>query len=402
MSARLGLLLASGIALSAILLGGCGGNGTPSALGVSQPQVLDYGGPVLTAPTVQPIAYGDDENLADMEAFLQELTRTTYWSDATSQYGVGALTVLPTLHQPGTAPATLTDDQVNAALEENLTGASGAWGAPSASTIYLFLVPKQTALTGPGGACCTQYDGYHSQSTTPLGAAGVYATYAMSCACPGFDGPSVTDVQQRTVVISHELVEAATDPLVQTNPAYLGESATFLAWTLVTGGETADLCWSFPDANVVPPGSTYMIQRVWSNEAASAGQNPCVPVVTKDPFFESVPQLPGVVAVPTGGASIDTAGVTIPVGGSKTIDVALQSDAPTKGPWSVMAVDGHVLDTDTSYLKLSLDKATGQSGDTLHLTIEVTASDPELHVEPFVIISTLNGQSSLSMGLVGQ
>lgn len=114
------------------------------------PQVITYGGPVLAAPKVQPIAYSSDLNLRDMDTFLQELTTTSFWSQATAEYGES-------------------DSQ---------------------------------------GSCCSGYDAYHSETMS----GNLSIPYAVSRACSGFDGPDVTDLHERTVNVSHELVEAATEP----------------------------------------------------------------------------------------------------------------------------------------------------------------------------------------------
>ncbi len=387
---------------------GAGGMGTTTSSSSATvthpalPQVADLGGPVLTAPKVQPLAWGSDANLTQIEAFLQELTKTTFWSDTTSEYKVGALTVLPTIMIGATAPTTTTDTDLTSELVTNITGTSPIWGAADPSTIYLFLIPQGTTIGDPsGGYGCQDYDGYHDEiaysgsKTVP---------YAVGCSCPGFDGPAVTPIQERTVAISHELVEAATDPFPNTKPAYGQEDDADIVWTLATGGEVADMCEFNLDSYVVPPGSTYMIQRSWSNKAAKAGTNPCVPVITTDPYFNSFPVLPDMLALAGGGVTIHTPGVKIPVGSSKTIDIDLFSDAPTSGPWKLEVIDGEyaALGASTPYLQLTLDKSSGQSGDTVHLTIKVLKADTQYGMEPFILSSTLNGQNNLWMGAVGQ
>jgi hypothetical protein len=163
------------------------------------------------------------------------------------------------------------------------------------------------------------------------------------------------------------------------------------------------MCQFSDDSFAVPKGGTYTVQRSWSNKAARAGTNPCVPVMTADPYLNSVPVLPDMVTVETAGPPIDAPGVKIPVGGSRTIAVTLFSDAPTPGPWKVSAGDVSELTGGTKRLQLSLDEAGGQNGDTLHLTIKVLQADPTFGVEPFVLFSDdAGGQSNLWMGLVGQ
>ncbi len=226
--------------------------------------------------------------------------------------------------------------------------------------------------------------------------------YAIGCACPGFDGPGITDIQERTVAISHELVEAATDPLPNTNPAYAWEDDADFVWTVVTGGEVADMCEFNLDSYYIPPGSTYMIQRSWSDKAAKASTNPCVPVPATGPYFNSVPVLPDMIGFTGyGPPPIDMPGVKIAAKASKTIPVTLYSDAPTKGPWKVSVYDGNYLVGGAAELKLTLDKDTGVNGDTLMLTIEVMTAD-STGFESFAIVSDLGGQENISMGMVSQ
>ncbi len=366
------------------------------------PQVVDFGGPVLAAPKVQPIAYAMDTGLADMEAFLQEMTKTTYWSDTTSEYGVGALTILPTIAQPGTPPATLTDSDMTAALATNLTGANPAWGTPDSSTIYLFIVPPGTIVMSDG-AGCTDFDGYHTETTV----GGKQVPYAVSCSCAGFDGPGIDLTQERTVNMSHELVESATDPFPNSNPAYTQEDNADLVWTIVTGGEVADMCEDNLDSYYVPPGATYMIQRSWSNKAATALQNPCVPVPAGSVYFNSFAADGLVSWTYPGQSTIKANGLAIPTGSSAVVDVHLYSSAPTSGPWTVSAYDYEALVNGTAAkLDFSFDTTSGQSGDVLHMTVKVLSEDEGIGGNAFILFSDLGKQGdadfteTVSMGVV--
>lgn len=355
------------------------------------PRVVTLNGPVLTAPKVQPIVYESDTGLSSIAAFLQELTTTMYWHDATSEYGVGALAVLPAIMITQPAPATITDATLQSTLAMNTSGASPAWGAADPSIIYLFVMPQGTIVSDQGNGC-TDFDGYHSEALV----GSVSVPYAISCACPGFDGPGITDIQERTVDIAHELVEAATDPFPNSRPAYSQEDDADIVWTLVTGGEVADMCELDLDAYYVPPGSTYMIQRSWSNAAAKANTNPCVPN-TKAPFFDSFPALTSLPWTEPGGPSVTTQAVNIPVGQKKTIDVTLFSDAPTNGSWTISAVDGTSATTGGQpALTLSFDKKSGKNGDTVHLTIQVDKADPNWGAEQFILFSDFGTQGSPS------
>ncbi len=385
--------------------GGTGGSGGPPGQPVL-PQVVNLGGPVLTTPKVQPIIYASDAGGGDIMAFLGELASTSYWGQATAEYGVGALTVLPPITLTTPAPATISDDMLESSLAANTSGANPGWGPPDAGTIYLFVLPAGTIEQDSEGACCTDYDGYHYETTAGAGAGAVDVAYAVSCACSGFDGPDVTDLQERTVDMSHELVESATDPFPDSDPAFTQEDDADIVWTFVTDGEVADMCEFNDDANVVPPGSTYMVQRSWSNAAARAFQNPCVPVVTTTPYLNSFPRLSSI-PYDDGAGTIVTQGVDVRLGASQTIDVDLMSAAGVTGPWTVQIYDYDAAIAGlTAGAVLRPDASSGSAGDTIHLTITPKTPDTTLGGEAFIIDSDYGNpgdpgfESQLTMGLV--
>jgi hypothetical protein len=376
--------------------GGGVGGGDPftPAPHPAAPQVVNLGGEVLATPKVVTISYDIDPHRAGIEAAVNEMASSPFWPETTAEYGVGPLTVLPPIHRSELPPKSLTDEALVQSLVQNLGGADPAWGAADASTIYLFIIPSGTALDA-GGFCCESFDGYHADAK--IGTTRV--PYAVACSCPGFDGPKVSDLQQLSVVTSHELVEAATDPFLK--PAYLQTDDDHIVWTVMTGGETSDLCTLERDAYYVQPGTTTMIQRSWSNKAAAEGHDPCVP---RDdvPYFNSAPLLDDTITIDNFGP-VQTRGVKLAVGQTKTIDVALFSDAPTEGPWKVEAFDvnGDFFGG-KKLLNLSLDKDQGQNGDVLRLTIEVLAYDNQLDGAAFVLASTQGDQENLWFGVVGQ
>ncbi|MEO8796339.1 MAG: hypothetical protein ABI551_00510, partial [Polyangiaceae bacterium] len=72
-------------------------NGAPSSVYPAPhpelPQVLSFGGPVLTAPHVVPVFFPGDAYQAQLETYLHQLAASDYWSTTTSEYGVGPLTI---------------------------------------------------------------------------------------------------------------------------------------------------------------------------------------------------------------------------------------------------------------------------------------------------------------------
>src|SRR4051812_38418953 len=62
------------------------------------PQAVTAGGPVLARPTVVPVFWSNDHLFqGEIEAFLQKLARSPYRATVTSEYGVGSLTIAPTV-----------------------------------------------------------------------------------------------------------------------------------------------------------------------------------------------------------------------------------------------------------------------------------------------------------------
>jgi hypothetical protein len=399
-----------GCLLSGLVGGACGGSGVgdpPLAIQTTLPQVINVGGPVLTAPKVLPIVYAADPAGSDVLTFLQELATTDYWNQTTSEYGVGPLTVLPAITLTTTPPATISDAMLESMLTDNTSGSAPAWGAADPSTIYLFVMPPGSIEQDSEGACCTNYDGYHYEADVGTGATQVAVPYALSCACSGFDGPQVTDLQERTVDMSHELVEAATDPFPDSDPAYTQEDVADIVWTLVTDGEVADMCEFNDDANVIPTGATYMVQRTWSNAAAARFENPCVPVVTTTPYFNSFPQLASVMYDDGVDAPFATQGVRIPLGQTKSMAVALKSAGAVPQPWTVDTFDYNAaIVGGAPEMAIRPAKTSGDDGDTVQLAISPTVEDSYLRGEAFIIWSDYGNpgdpdfESQVNMGLV--
>jgi hypothetical protein len=361
----------------------------------SLPEVVDFGGPVLATPKVLPIVFGGDSQVADVKAFLDEVAASAYWRQTTSEYGVGTLTVLPVVTLP-TPQTSITDAALQSEIAVNTAGSPAPWGPPDPSVIYLFALPQGTIATDRNFACCTDFGGYHDE--TASGTAMV--PYAVACVCPNaFPGWSALDI--RTATMSHELIEAATDPFPRSAPALHVADDADVAWTLITEGEVGDMCAVAPDAFILPAGAKYVVQRTWSNAAASLGQQPCVPAPKAPPYFNSVPVLD---LVPFGGRQ--TRGVQIPVGQSRTVALDLFSVGPTPKSWILTLYNYEDFFGGTPSLGFSLDKTSGHNGDVLQLTITALQANAQVGASPFVVVSTYSAPSSadyqvnVSMGLV--
>jgi hypothetical protein len=160
--------------------------------------------------------------------------------------------------------------------------------------------------------------------------------------------------------------------------------------------ELGDMCALVSDAFYTPADFPYVVQRIWSNQAALAGHDPCQPTPAGQVYFNSAPVLADDVTCYYGPDKLTTKGVKIPVGQTKTVEVDLFSDGPTAGPWKVTAVD-----LSMGHLDLSLDKSGGQNGDKLNLTVHVKSKDPNYGAELFMLRSTLGTQRVFWVGIVG-
>ena len=362
------------------------------------PQAASRGGPVMATTKVVPITFQGDALQAQLDTWLTQLVAAaSYWSGATKEYGVGALQASAPVHLTESAGATLTDADVRQWLATKING-GGSFPAPDASTLYVIYYPETTHLTMNGGSMCREFQGYHGDF--PLKAGGPSISYAVVGRCP----PPVTGVSELdevTAESSHEIIEAATDPIPLEQPAWVEVDADHRGWALVAGGaELADLCAPFPNAFYKPNGVTALVARVWSNAAAAASHDPCEPDGTS-PYFNAAPVLDEtihVVGSPLG--SFTTKGVNIPIGSSKTIELDLFSDGPTSGPWKVSLLDlTSAFFGGAAALDFTLDKTEGQNGDKLHLTIKALTKSA-MGASPFWVQNDLGDKTTVWIGLV--
>ncbi|HTJ40706.1 MAG TPA: hypothetical protein VL463_01380 [Kofleriaceae bacterium] len=365
-----------------IALAACGGSNTnnnggpdaavatvdaspPDASGFQQaphpgvPQVKDLGGGVTTAPVIVPIFFtGDDTMKGEMEPFFTAIATSDYWHQTTSEYGVGDATVHASIVATDTPPTT--DDALQQFLQQNLDGTHAEWPAPDDNTIYAVYLPSGVSLSTPWGSSCQSFGGYHSETALT---GGQKVIYALMPRCGG-------GLDALTGVTSHEFVEAATDPHPFTAPAMADMDAEHYIWADTPGAELGDMCEYVRSAEQRLVGN-FVVQRSWSNASAAAGHDPCVPAMST-PYIAAAPVLTDDVSInfpQEWGGPVASKGVTIPVGQSKTIDVALFSDAET-ADFTVTAYDvGNILQGASPNLTFAWDSQTGNNGAIRKLTI---------------------------------
>jgi hypothetical protein len=280
--------------------------------------------------------------------------------------------------------------------------------------VYAFFLPPGTSLLvdGQGGgapadACQQGIGGYHQ--TVTIGS--VTAAYAVvpSCSFPG-----ATPAQQTTMSMSHELIEATTDPRQSANgpTGVFGFDSDHWSFDYFQNlqSEDGDACEFyrdsfFEDKETTPTAFDYWVQRTWSNKSAAAGHNPCVP--NSDPYFNVTPlaMTPVNVALPpqltgqSGTTQQPTKGYRALAGASVTFAVGFYSDGPTSGPWTISVSPGNpvlqgqsMLDQyNKSSITASVDKTSGQNGEKAYVTVKVTSPGSLMKGEIVTVTSTLNG-----------
>jgi hypothetical protein len=358
-----------------------GGHDAPAypAVHAAMAQVKSSGGPVLKNPKFVIVTFAGDALEGSIDDFVAKVAASsTYWSGTTSEYGVGPVASILDLSLNEVPAAMLQDSDVRTWLTQKLQGPdagtleSGApWPQPDGETVYMIYYPSSTTISEGGGTSCNQFYGYHDDY---LLKAGTYVTYSVVARCPPF--PMQSAIDSIASIASHEMIEAVTDPLPSDNPAFYEPDVDHIAWAVPAGGEVGDMCAGYGDVFYYPSDVPYLVQRTWSNSAAAAGHDPCQPAGLT-PYYNAAANFPGVVTVndPNLGMYMSE-GVTIPVGGSATVNLQLYSDGAT-GPFTVTGTDLSALFGGPAQLAITFNgqsMATGMNGDVIPMTIKVLAA----------------------------
>jgi hypothetical protein len=378
-------------------------------------QIVTGGGYVMKNPVIVPITWNADPAQAAFDAFTDSIGATAYWAATTKEYGVGAATGGTHAHVATAVPATLQDADLHTMITTN-AGAAGGWPAATADTIYAFFLPPGTSLleATPGGgapqdSCQQGFGGYHDQ----IAVGGVTAAYAVVPSCDfGKGAPE----QQTMMSIAHELIESATNPQPSAaKTGYVGFDSDHFAWDYFQElqSEVGDACEFYrsafyEDKETSPTPFDGWVQRSWSNAAAKAGHDPCVPAASHDPYFSVTPigltdvgyEVPGIFVGQSGSTTGRTKGVLAAAGASATFTVGFYSDGPTSGPWTIAVVPGNPLlkasfvdQYNASTVTATIDAPRGRNGDVAHVTVNVAKSGSLFKGEIVTIVSTLNGVS---------
>jgi hypothetical protein len=363
------------------------------------PQVGDLQGDggTLAAPKLVAVTFPGDTEAAQIDAFTSAIGASQYWRTVTSEYGVGAAagaSIVETEAAPTAVNVGAGDPETW--LATRFDGTHPEWGTFDPSAVYVVFYPSTTTATPSVGGCGGAYhddlpitiasptDGGASTSGTMI-----YAVVFRCATSPDVGRPSGVDLT--TFMASHEMVEASTDPY---GTAFLQTSASHVAWAYFFGSEVGDMCAFHANGAVTPTDIGFAVQRIWSNAAAAAFEDPCVPGASA-PLFLAAPLGQGPITLsPGGGGAVASEGFALAAG--QSITVSIRFYGAETSPWTVTPFTYTMEHGQPEpYLQFSPATLAGQSGDVVPLTITRVAADEDGNGGDAVkLVSTLGGTSN--------
>jgi hypothetical protein len=267
---------------------------------VSQPSppVVPNSGTIFANPHLVTITFPGDTLQTMEEAFGDFVIGSNWWPAVGAEYGIKTGT--HTKYHFATAPTPFSEPMVLSMIKSSTDALLPKASATEKQIIYLIYIPHGMKFTDAQGmeAVCgmSGADGYHYYDT--LG--GVNFSYAINGDCG--NSPDINFV---TSTSSHEIIEAATDPIPNNaTPGWQLVVDNTSHWIGQQGDEVADLCQL--DANITE--GSFQLQRSWSNAAAAANKgSPCVPVPPNE-LYMNVTAAPAPLTVAAGGTATYTLG----------------------------------------------------------------------------------------------
>ena len=237
----------------------CSGRPAPApdaGMATRYPLLPFGGGEVLRAPALVSVTLGPEGTFAH-HAFTRWLAEGGWLSERGREYGVERVTFGGGVELP--APGTeLTDADVRAALR--------AHGVTPGTLYVVWLQPGTTVLDRLALRTCFSNPGtgYHEH----LDEEGV--AYVVVPGCPARFSARLDRAASMHLDGARLALDALTNPSPRNAPAFaLTDPA--VGWSSL-GPEAGDFCWGR-----LLDRDGFTVQRVWSNAAIAAGEEPCVP-----------------------------------------------------------------------------------------------------------------------------
>jgi hypothetical protein len=317
---------------------GAGGAAFAPAAHTPFPVLVNQGGPVLDEAELITITFPDFVDKDAVEQFGDWFMTSDFYTTMGAEYGLKAGRHLAKVALPDDVPKS--DGALRHLLIDRIADGTLPDPAQYGQAMYVAYLPPGAKWNG-GVPFCGAAAAYHDVFEVN----GVQATYAIVGDCePMPDYGAVSNA-------SHEIIEMATDPFI--TGWYVNPGKTD-AWHYMYDDEIADMCEYFPIVMV----DGFPLTRYWSNEAAKADKNPCLPVPDDDPVYREVSSDPATI-------------VHVKPGESTTFTLTGWSTAPTD-PWAIFAeVEPAYSDFTYYHNKITLDLGTKilGNGDTSQLTV---------------------------------
>ncbi len=316
------------------------------------PFIFFNGGHLLRKIQVVTVTWAGDP-LADARAqFAAWMVNSEYY-DQLAEYGMARGTALGPYALPGPPPVTLDDSAVGPLLRGAI--ANGTLPPPVTDSLYILYLPPGTESTMSFGHGCADYGGYHWFTTTGMQSPKTMA-YAIIPACVAGDAQFDSD----TVVASHEVAEAATDP----------EGSGWLDPSMPLS-EIGDLCTPLDATCTNDPGDggmpiDYQVSRLWSAKTAKAGvADPCLPAPPS----------------PYAWFNAGAAPITVTLNGAPKVDVELDVEPFAYGPVGI--ISWQIVYGPGPGVLFSHTKGQGGAGSTQPITVTVTT---DADIGPHVVM----------------
>jgi hypothetical protein len=276
------------------------------------------------------------------------LLGSDFWTNTLKEYGVGKGTNMGVITMPSDSPAQLTIADIYNLI--NTLVSNGSVPAPNGNTNIAFFVPGSTQVTGGGENSCVDFLGFHDVMQGTQGKPDI--VYSIIDECQPDEGGGIFDAI--TKAGSHELAEAATDPIP--GKGYSGPQ---------TDTEVGDLCNFAQDisydvpADAMNPARRYTVQRMYSFATAKLNNaDPCMPVPSPRPFFNvttnpSVLPLKLATTTPKAGYELHTLLEPFAYG-----DVGAIHWRVISSPFDVQPFSGAVMPGDSVPLTINIPDAT--------------------------------------------
>ncbi len=336
-----------------VLLTGYVGDGGYPAPHLPFTTIPDNSGPTLANPAMVTITFADytdptAANRSDLESWANWVVTSPWMAAVGADYNIGFGTNT-NVELPTNSPATALDANVRALVKGLIL--DGGAPAPTANSVYFVYYPSTTQIGNQNeGQACIDYLGYHDEFSMTINGTRTNIPYALIPDCGA--EPAISPSQNTEDTAAHELLEAATDPLPNTNPAWVIEDYNN-PWSGI-GGEVGDLCL-FQSYRYDP----YELQSIWSNSAALAGGDPCQPT-PNEPWF--------------GVSTNSNTGLSVTAGQTVIFTVTGWSTAPT-APFNVAVYNfGSTIDVQPT---LSVSELSNGRTGTLTLHIPSTAASQD-------------------------